>query len=209
MMNNQLQPPGRVAVFLSGRGSNFEAIYRHSLNSGANFRVVLVISDQALAPGLRKAKNLGLPALAVFPRSFASKSDYEKMLIAILEEHRVELICLAGYMRVVGADLLERFPDRIMNIHPALLPAFPGLDAQRQALDSGVKITGCTVHFVDAGVDSGPIILQRAVEINETDSVETLSQRILEQEHQVYFQAIELFFSGRLQVRGRKVIIGV
>ena len=209
MMNNQLQPPGRVAVFLSGRGSNFEAIYRHSLNSGANFRVVLVISDQALAPGLRKAKNLGLPALAVFPRSFASKSDYEKMLIAILEEHRVELICLAGYMRVVGADLLERFPDRIMNIHPALLPAFPGLDAQRQALDSGVKITGCTVHFVDAGVDSGPIILQRAVVINETDSVETLSQRILEQEHQVYSQAIELFFSGRLQVRGRKVIIGV
>ena len=199
---------GRVAVLLSGRGTNFEAIWRASRRPWARFRVVLVISDNPEAPGLEKAKRHGLEAVAVVPRNFPDKAAYEKHLVSLLRAAAVELICLAGYMRLVGNELLQSYPNRIMNIHPALLPAFPGLYAQRQALEYGARLSGCTVHFVDQGVDSGPIILQRAVPVRPGDSEEALSARILRQEHRLYPRAVRLFFRNRLRIAGRRVIIG-
>jgi len=198
---------GKVAVLLSGRGSNFTAMVRDSRKANANFSICLVISDRKDAPGLKKAVRLGIPAYHINPKQFSDKAAYENEICAYLERENIELICLAGYMRLVGPVLLARYPGRIMNIHPALLPSFPGLDAQQQALGYGVKISGCTVHFVDAGTDSGPIIAQRAVAVREGDSAEALSRRILRQEHRLYPWAISRFFSGRLQIRGRTVII--
>jgi len=198
---------GRVAVLLSGRGSNFAAMVRASRNPGSNFAVRLVLCDRPDAPGLKKAARFGIPAYQINPRQFPDKAAYENEICACLERENIELICLAGYMRLVGPVLLARYPQRIMNIHPALLPSFPGLDAQQQALGYGVKISGCTVHFVDAGTDSGPVIAQRAVAVREGDSAEALSRRILRQEHRLYPWAISRFFSGRLQIRGRTVII--
>lgn len=198
---------GRVGILLSGRGSNFEAIYRSSQKEGANFEIAAVISNKKQARGLERAAEFGLPAFHVSPKTFATKAEYEREIIRILEEHRVDLVCLAGYMRIVGEELLKAFENRIMNIHPALLPSFPGLDGQRQALEHGVKVSGCTVHFIDAGVDTGPIVLQRAVPVEEDDDEESLSQRILAQEHQVYSQAIRLYFAERLKIVGRRVII--
>ncbi len=198
---------GRVAVLLSGRGSNFVAIYRHSLVADANYQVVAVLSDKKNAAGLRRAKRLGILAFHVRPKDFPSKKEYEEKIVAILEEQRVELVCLAGYMRLAGDVLLQKYADRIMNIHPALLPAFPGMHAQQQALEHGVKVSGCTVHFIDSGVDTGPIILQKAVPVSETDSEDSLSRRILRQEHRLYAQAISLFFAGRLKREGRRVHI--
>lgn len=198
---------GNIAVLLSGRGSNFVAIARASRAAGSNFTVRLVISDRINAAGLKKAARLGIPAQHVNPKSFPDKAAYEARLCQLLESERVDLVCLAGYMRLVGPVLLSCFPDRILNIHPALLPAFPGLDAQAQALRFGVKVSGCTVHFVDAGTDSGPIIAQKAVALRAGDNLQTLSRRILRQEHRLYPQAISLFFAGRLQIVGRTVII--
>ncbi|MCU0236130.1 MAG: phosphoribosylglycinamide formyltransferase [Acidobacteria bacterium] len=198
---------GNVAVLLSGRGSNFSAIVRASRAADANFTVRLAVSDRADATGLKRAARLGIPAHHVAPRAFADKAAYETAVCALLERERVELVCLAGYMRLVGPVLLSRFAGRILNIHPALLPSFPGLDAQRQALRHGVKVSGCTVHFVDAGTDSGPIIAQRPVAVHPGDDEEALSRRILVQEHRLYPLAISLFFSGRLQIEGRTVIV--
>ena len=198
---------GKVAVFLSGRGSNFAAMVRASRSSGANFSVRLVICDRQDAPGLKKSASFGIPALHIDPKQFTSKAAYENAICAHLELENIELICLAGYMRLVGPLLLGKYPGRIMNIHPALLPSFPGLDAQQQALHYGVKVSGCTVHFVDAGTDSGPVIAQRAVAVRTGDTGETLSRRILRQEHRLYPWAIRQFFAGRLQIRGRTVII--
>jgi len=178
-----------------------------SRNAGANFSVRLVICDRKDAPGLKKATRFGIPAYHISPKQFPDKAAYENEICAHLERENIELICLAGYMRLVGPVLLARYPQRIMNIHPALLPAFPGLDAQEQALNYGVKVSGCTVHFVDAGTDSGPVIAQRAVAVREGDTEETLSRRILRQEHRLYPWAIRQFFTGRLQIRGRTVII--
>lgn len=198
---------GRVAVLLSGRGSNFEAIYQSSLKEDACFEIAVVISDKEDARGLERAREFGLPAFFVSPRELKPKEIYERKIAAILQEHNVDLVCLAGYMRIVGRELLDAYKGRIMNIHPALLPSFPGLHAQRQALDYGVKVSGCTVHFVDPGVDTGPIILQAAVEVKDNDAEETLGQRILKEEHQIYSRAITLFFKKRLKIEGRKVII--
>lgn len=198
---------GRVAVFLSGRGSNFVSLYHDSLKTGANFRIEAVVCDRKKAPGLKKAKRFGIPAYLLARREFSSQAEYEKKMIDLLEQHRIDLICLAGYMRIVGERLLRRYPNRIMNIHPALLPAFAGLHAQKQTLDHGAKASGCTVHFADAGTDTGPIILQRAVAVREGDDEETLSRRILKQEHRAYPSAVRLFFSGRLTVVGRRVLI--
>ena len=198
---------GNIAVLLSGRGSNFVAIVRASRAAGANFTVRLAISDRGDAAGLKKAARLGIPARHVDPGSFPDKAAYETRLCELLESERIELVCLAGYMRLVGPVLLGRFPGRIMNIHPALLPSFPGLDAQAQALRFGVKVSGCTVHFVDAGIDSGPIIAQKAVALRPGDDLGTLSRRILRQEHRLYPQAISRFFAGGLQIAGRTVII--
>ena len=198
---------GKVAVLLSGRGSNFEAIYQNSLKPGANFEVTAVISDKKNARGLERAREFGLKAFYVSPKKLKPKEIYEGKILEILKAHEVELICLAGYMRIVGETLLSAYEGRMINIHPALLPSFPGLHGQKQALDYGVKVSGCTVHFVDAGVDSGPIILQKAVEIKENDTEEILSQRILKQEHQLFSKAVALFFGNRLQIKGRRVII--
>lgn len=192
---------------LSGRGSNFEAIYQSSLKEDANFEIAAVISDKEDARGLERAREFGLPAFFVSPRKLKPKEVYERKIVEILQEHHVNLVCLAGYMRIVGQQLLDAYKGRIMNIHPALLPSFPGLHAQQQALDYGVKVSGCTVHFVDPGVDTGPIILQAAVAVNDNDSEDTLGQRILKEEHQLYSRAVSLFFANRLKIAGRKVII--
>jgi phosphoribosylglycinamide formyltransferase-1 len=198
---------GRVAVLLSGRGSNFVSIVRASRVQGAGYAVRLAISDRADAAGLKKAARLGIPAHHLDPRNFPDKAAYETAICALLERESIDLVCLAGYMRLVGPVLLGRFGGRILNIHPALLPSFPGLDAQRQALGGGVKVSGCTVHFVDAGTDTGPIIAQQAVAVRPDDTEATLSQRILRQEHRLYPRVISLFCAGRLQIQGRTVII--
>jgi phosphoribosylglycinamide formyltransferase-1 len=198
---------GKVAVLLSGRGSNFAAIVRASRLAGANFTVCLAISDRGNAPGLKKAARFGIPAHHVDPKSFAGKEAYEGEICARLEREHVDLVCLAGYMRLVGPVMLNRYAGRILNIHPALLPSFPGLDAQLQALRHGVKVSGCTVHFVDAGTDTGPIVAQRAVAVRHDDDEESLSRRILRQEHRLYPWAIFQFFAGRLQIEGRTVIM--
>ncbi len=200
---------GRVAILLSGRGSNFEAIYQSSLKKDANFEVAVVISDKKDARGLERAREFGLKAFHVSAKKLKPKEVYEQKIVDIMKEHRVDLVCLAGYMRIVGDRLLSAFKNRIMNIHPALLPSFPGLDGQKQALDHGVKVSGCTVHFIDAGVDTGPIILQKAVPVKENDTEASLSMRILKEEHKIYSQAITLFFENRLKIDGRKVIISL
>lgn len=200
---------GQVAVLLSGRGSNFEAIYHASLKKEANFEIAVVVSDKKKARGLERAREFNLNAFFVSAKKLQPKEAYERKIVEILKEHKVDLVCLAGYMRIVGKTLLNTYNGRIMNIHPALLPSFPGLHAQQQALEHGVKISGCTVHFVDEGVDTGPIIIQKAVEVKENDTEETLSQRILKEEHKIYSQAITLFFKNRLKINGRNVIISV
>ncbi len=192
---------------LSGRGSNFEAIYQSSLKEETCFQIVVVISDKEDARGLERAREFGLPAFFVSPKELKPKEVYERKIVAILQEYRVDLVCLAGYMRIVGQQLLDAYKGRIMNIHPALLPSFPGLHAQQQALDYGVKVSGCTVHFIDSGVDTGPIILQAAVEVKDNDTEETLSQRILKEEHKIYSRAITLFFTNGLKMLAQKTRI--
>lgn len=198
---------GRIAVFLSGRGSNFTAMVRASRKADANFSVHLVICDRQDAPGLKKASRIGIPACYINPRQFPDKAAYENEICGHLQRENIDLICLAGYMRLIGPVLLDKYPGRIMNIHPALLPSFPGLDAQEQALRYGVKVSGCTVHFVDAGTDSGPVIAQQAVAVREGDTQEALNRRILRHEHRLYPWAVRQFFAGRLQIQGRTVII--
>ncbi|MCP4221183.1 MAG: phosphoribosylglycinamide formyltransferase [bacterium] len=198
---------GRVAILLSGRGSNFEAIYRSSLKENANFEIAVVISDKKDARGLERAKEFGLQAFYVSPKKNKPKEVYEQKIVDILDKSDTQLVCLAGYMRIVGMRLLEAYGGRMMNIHPSLLPSFPGLHAQEQAMEYGVKISGCTVHFVDGGVDTGPIILQKTVEVMDGDTDDSLSQRILKEEHQAFSVAVTLFFNKKLKNEGRKVII--
>ena len=181
----------RLAILLSGRGSNFEAI-ADAVDSGTipNSRIVAVISDVPEARGLRRAMERGLPAFAVDRSEFPSRRAHEDAMLAILESAKPELICLAGYMRLLSAEFVKRYRARILNIHPALLPKFPGLDAQRRALEAGEAESGCTVHYVDEGTDTGPILLQRKVPILQGDTEETLSERILAEEHRAYPEAI-------------------
>jgi phosphoribosylglycinamide formyltransferase-1 len=188
----------RLAILLSGRGSNFEAI-ADAVSSGRipDAEIVAVISDVAAAPGLGRARQRGLPAFAVDRAEFRSRTDRERRILAILDEARPDVICLAGYMRLLSPAFVARYAGRILNIHPALLPKFPGLDAQRQALEAGEAESGCTVHVVDESTDSGPILLQKRVSILPGDTVETLSARILEQEHEAYPEAIARFLAER------------
>ncbi|MBP7866609.1 MAG: phosphoribosylglycinamide formyltransferase [Acidobacteria bacterium] len=179
----------RLGILLSGRGSNFLAILRHIRAGRLRAEIACVLSDVADAPGLAAARAAGLPAFFVDPAG-RRRAEYEDEMAGLLERHGADLVCLAGYMRILGRRMLERFPGRILNIHPSLLPAFPGLHAQRQALERGVRFAGCTVHRVDAGVDSGPIIRQTVVPVLEGDTEETLSARILEMEHATYWKAI-------------------
>ncbi len=194
----------RIGVLASGRGTNLQAILDAAAGGLLPAQVVVVISDRAEAPALGIAKARNVPAFFIDPRGL-DRATFELQLADCLDRHRVDLVCLAGFMRVVGKVMLERFESRILNIHPSLLPAFPGLDAQRQAWEHGVKITGCTVHFVDRGVDTGPIILQRAVPVLDEDTPDTLAARILKAEHLAYPEAIRLFAEGRLVREGRRV----
>ncbi len=198
---------GKTAVFISGRGSNLAALIRATRNPQANFSIALVFSDTPEAPGLQKARRAGLACLSLQRADFSGRGPFEKAVLEELTARGVELICLAGYMRLLGPTLLEAFSGRIINIHPSLLPAFPGLNAQAQALNHGVKFSGCTVHFVDAGVDSGPIILQSAVAVRDEDDEASLAARILRREHRLYPRAVQLFFSGRLRLENRRVLI--
>ncbi|MDD5472931.1 MAG: phosphoribosylglycinamide formyltransferase [Candidatus Methanoperedens sp.] len=194
-----------IAVLVSGRGSNLQAII-DSIESGyLKSRIAVVISDVGDAYALTRAKKHGIEAIFVNPKKFASKELYEKEILGVLKTHNIKLVLLAGYMRILGKTLLEAYKNRILNIHPALLPAFTGLHAQKQAFDHGVKVAGCTVHFVDEILDCGPIILQRCVEVKEDDTDETLADRILEQEHKIYPEAVKLFVENRLRIEGRKV----
>lgn len=196
-----------IAVLVSGRGSNLQAII-DSIESGyLHARISVVISDVEGAYALERARKHGIEAVFINPKNFASKELYEEEVLRTLRKHGSELVLLAGYMRILGKTLLSAFRNRILNIHPALLPAFPGLHAQRQAFDHGVKAAGCTVHFVDETLDCGPIILQRCVEVREDDTADTLADRILEQEHKIYPEAVRLFVENRLRIEGRKVRI--
>jgi phosphoribosylglycinamide formyltransferase-1 len=198
---------GRIAVFLSGRGSNFTAI-REAVERGAiDAEIALVLSNKAEAPGLLKARDWGLETIFLDPKLFASREDYDRAVIGKIERRRIDLICLAGYMRVLTAGLCDAFKYRIVNIHPALLPSFPGLHVQQKAIDWGVRFSGCTVHFVAAEVDMGPIIMQAAVPVLQDDTEDTLAARILVEEHKIYPEAVRLYFEGRLEVRGRRVFV--
>ena len=196
----------RLGVLISGRGSNFEAISNSINRRKLDAEIAIVISNRASAPGLEIARERDIP-MRVIPSQGIDREAYDKLLIEELRTHEVELVCLAGFMRLLSAGFVRAFPERVLNIHPSLLPAFPGLDAQRQALDHGVRITGCTVHFVDEFLDSGPIIVQSAVPVLDEDTPESLSARILAQEHVIYSQAIQLIAEGRVTVEGRKVKI--
>jgi phosphoribosylglycinamide formyltransferase-1 len=196
----------RLGILISGRGSNFEAISNNIARRKLDAEIAIVISNRANAPGLDIARERGIP-MRVIPSQGMDREAYDKLLIEELRTHDAELVCLAGFMRLLSADFVRAFPQRVLNIHPSLLPAFPGLDAQRQALDHGVKITGCTVHFVDEFLDSGPIIIQSAVPVLDDDTVDGLSARILAQEHSIYSQAIQYIVDERVTVEGRKVRI--
>jgi len=196
----------RLGVLISGRGSNFEAISNSIARRKLDAEIAIVISNKASAAGLEIARQRGIP-MRVIPSQGLDRQAYDKLLIDELRIHEVELVCLAGFMRLLSADFVRAFPNRVLNVHPSLLPAFPGLDAQRQALEHGVKITGCTVHFVDEFLDSGPIVIQAAVPVLDEDTVESLSDRILLQEHVIYSQAIQMVVDDRVNIEGRRVRI--
>ena len=193
-----------LGILLSGRGSNFEAIARNVEAGRIPARISVVISNREEAPGLALARKLGLPA-RFLPAKGKEREAYDREVVAVLREFQVDLVCLAGFMRVLSPYFVREFPYRILNIHPALLPAFPGVDAQKQALEHGVKFSGCTVHLVDEGVDTGPIVCQSVVPVRDDDTVETLSARILKEEHRIYSEAICLLLEDRIQIQGRTV----
>ncbi|MCM2357394.1 MAG: phosphoribosylglycinamide formyltransferase [Geobacteraceae bacterium] len=197
----------KIGVLASGSGSNLQSIIDNIEAGKLQAEIACVISNNAASFALERARKHDIPALHIDHRIFTGREAYDAALVETLAEHGVELVVLAGFMRIITPVLLHAYPGAIMNIHPALLPAFPGLHAQRQALDYGVKVAGCTVHFVDAGTDTGPIIVQATVPVLEGDTEETLSARIVAEEHRIYPEAIGLFAEGRLKVNGRKVSI--
>jgi phosphoribosylglycinamide formyltransferase-1 len=203
-------PTARLAILLSGRGSNFLAIHQAIGRGEVPAEIALVASDRPEAPGLARAAELGLPvvALPVGGDRREGREAQERRLLAALAAARVEWVCLAGYMRLLSPAFLAAYPDRTLNIHPSLLPAFPGREAQRQALAHGVKVSGCTVHLVDAGVDSGPIVVQRAVPVEDGDTPESLAERILEEEHRAYPLALRRLLTEPWRLEGRRLLFG-
>ena len=195
----------RIGILLSGRGSNFEAIARHIDEGKLKAEVAVVVSNLESAPGLQRARERRLDVFSANSKGL-SRETFDRQVIHVLEEKRVDLVCLAGFMRLLSPSFIQAFRNRILNIHPSLLPAFPGLDAQRQALEYGVKVSGCTVHFVDEGLDSGPIILQAVVPVLDGDTEDSLSARILEQEHQIYSKAIQRVLDGQIRIDGRRAL---
>lgn len=200
--------PIRLAVLVSGNGSNFQAII-DALESGRipNSYVACLISNKSDAFALERARKHNIKTIVLDHKAYPNRQAYDTALVELLHQHEVDLVILAGFMRLLSPVMIDAFPNAIMNIHPALLPAFPGLDAQQQAFDYGVRYTGCTVHFVDKGTDTGPIILQSVVPVLDSDTIESLTQRIHGEEHRTYVEAVRLFCAGRLKVEGRKVII--
>src|ERR1700739_2834186 len=196
----------RIGVLLSGRGANFEAL----ADSGAAGRIPgaeigVVVSNREGAPGSAKAKERGIAA-RVIPSKGLEREVYDRQVVAVLHEHQVDLVCLAGYMRLLSPFFVAAFPNRILNIHPSLLPSFPGLESQRQALEYGVKFAGCTVHFVDENLDAGPIILQSVVPVKDDDTEVTLSERILAEEHRIYSEAVRIVLEGKFKIVGPRVV---
>jgi len=196
----------RIGVLLSGRGSNFEAL-ADSVSAGRipGAEIAVVISNQPDALGLKKAEARGIAARMI-PSKGLQREAYDRQVTAVLEEYKVELICLAGYMRLLSSYFVSAFPQKILNIHPSLLPSFPGLESQKQALEHGVKFAGCTVHFVDENLDAGPIIQQAVVPVLDSDNEDTLSERILKEEHRVYSEAVKLILEGKWRIEGRRVL---
>jgi len=196
----------RIGVLLSGRGSNFEALADGvAADRIPNAEIALVISNREDAPGIKKARTRRIPA-QVIPSKGLQREEYDRLVVAALREKQADLVCLAGFMRLLSPYFIAAFRNRILNIHPSLLPAFPGLEAQRQALEHGVKYSGCTVHFVDENLDAGPIVLQAVVPVLDADTPETLAERILREEHRIYSDAVRIVLEGRYRVAGRRVL---
>jgi phosphoribosylglycinamide formyltransferase 1 len=196
----------RIGVLLSGRGSNFEALADGVAGGRVpDAKIAIVISNREGAPGIAKAQERKIPT-RVIPSKGLEREVYDRQVVAVLNEHRVDLICLAGYMRLLSPYFVASFPNRILNIHPSLLPSFPGLESQRQALEYGVKFAGCTVHFVDENLDAGPIVLQAVVPVQDADTEGSLSERILAEEHRIYSEAVRIVLEGRFKVEGRRVV---
>jgi phosphoribosylglycinamide formyltransferase-1 len=196
----------RIGVLLSGRGSNFEAL-AESVSAGRipNAEIAIVVSNREGAPGIQRAESRGIRT-RVIPSKGLERETYDRQVVAVLNEYKADLICLAGYMRLLSPFFVAAFPNRILNIHPSLLPSFPGLESQRQALDYGVKFAGCTVHFVDENLDAGPIVLQAVVPVLDEDTEESLSETILKEEHRIYSQAVNIVLDGKFKIAGRRVI---
>jgi len=196
----------RIGVLLSGRGSNFEAL-AESVAAGRipNAEIATVISNREGAPGIDRARARGITT-RVLPSKGLERETYDRQVAAVLDENKVDLICLAGYMRLLSPYFVAKFPNRILNIHPSLLPSFPGLESQRQALEYGVKFAGCTVHFVDENLDAGPIIVQAVVPVKDDDTEASLSERILKEEHRIYAEAVRLVLEGKYKIAGRRVL---
>ena len=195
----------KLGILLSGRGSNFEAIAANVLSGQLDCEIGFVFSNRAEAPGLARARELGFPCASLESKGL-DRESYDRQIVSLLRDHQVDLICLAGYMRLLSGYFVREFSERVLNIHPSLLPAFPGLDAQYQAWAHGVKVTGCTVHFVDEHLDSGPILLQAAVPVLDGDTPDALSNRILAEEHRLYSQAIAWVLAGNYRIEGRRVL---
>lgn len=196
----------RIGVLISGRGSNLQALIDATRDGRLDASIAVVISNREDAAGLRRARDAGIEAFCLSHRGWPSRDDYDRALARELSARNIGVVCLAGFMRLLGAPMLDAFPQAILNVHPALLPAFPGTDAQRQALEHGVKVAGATVHFVTGDLDSGPIILQRAVPVLEDDTVETLAARILVEEHRVYPEAVKIVLDGGWRIEGRRFL---
>jgi phosphoribosylglycinamide formyltransferase-1 len=196
----------RLGVLISGRGSNLQALVDAVADGRLDATIAVAISNREDAAGLERARRAGIEALCISHRGWPVRDDYDRALVRALQDRHVDLVCLAGFMRLVGTPLLEAFPNAVLNIHPSLLPAFPGVDAQRQALEYGVKVTGVTVHLVNGELDAGPVVLQHAVPVRADDTVDTLSVRILEQEHLAYPEAVSIVLSGQWRLDGRRFI---
>jgi phosphoribosylglycinamide formyltransferase-1 len=196
----------KLGILLSGRGSNFEAIARNVQAGKIPAEIAVVISNREEAPGLARAKEMGLHTRFI-PSKGKEREAYDREVVAVLKELQVDVVCLAGFMRILSPYFIREFPQRILNIHPALLPAFPGMEAQKQALEYGVKFSGCTVHIVDEGVDTGPIVCQAVVPVRDDDTAETLAARILKEEHRIYSEAVCLLVEDKVRVEGRRVLL--
>lgn len=196
-----------IAIFASGNGGNFQAIAEAVKKGKIKARLALLVCDKPGAYVLKRAKNMGIETFLVERKNFSHKQDYEKAIVKKLKEKEIALVALAGYMKIVGTDILKAYKNRIINIHPALLPSFKGAHGIKDALDYGIKITGVTVHFVDEEMDNGPVIIQAAVKVEDSDTEETLAKKIHREEHRIYPEAVRLFTEGKLKIKGRKVVI--